>query len=525
VNQDLNETREIISRAVRTEGCEADNPSASSLQFDESLPCWIATVTLCSKHEKDSSRKAERLALLPEIINPILEAKKSDGIILFPAGWIHAGQDEAKTIYDEITDIVTKTLQKSPHDILVCIGIDGRIDNQGFDHDQVALVISKTRILKEVKKFWGSPQERKIIAGDLEKPSDAKISHLFSFKGKSFFISVCYDICANKSGYKGLNLANPGCDYILNLVHRFSKYIKGQETEGSGVWYFIVHNFGTASRDWNCPVFGTGIFINRDITEKWRTGVNWRLGNISTKSKGISADLFSINYEQIPRIIFPSDCGDRYAEVRFFSDTRVKPDNQIVPCLPSSSTRSYRTQKQDEIYIGTDFFNSVISAFEQTIRPNIPGLERKLKGETQYRYIFDDWLIKGKSNPSIFYEFNDWEKPRAGSESKPEISVEIEFWRDHIENIGQYIQTNKEFIAEKMPVMPRAEWNTTMHKDWSRLRFIFPKNQDPTQNLDPAKIADSMRVLIEETRVIVDNYFVKIRDPQSPLSENFKRCK
>lgn len=519
MTQELSETQEIDSNLVRTEYRTVDNPSDSSLQVNESLPCWVATVTLCSKHEKDPSKNAERLAMLTEIINPILEAKKSDGIVLFPAGWIHSGRDEAKTKYDEITAIVTKTLQNSSHDILVCIGIDGRIDDQGFDHDQVALVISKNGRQKDVKKFCGSPQERDIIAADLENPSDAQTSHMFSFKGKSFFISVCYDICANKPGPKGFSLANPGCDYILNLVHRFPKYVKGQDTEGSGVWYFQVHNFGGASRDWNCPVFGTGIFINRDINEKWRTGVNWKLGNISTGSKGITADLFSINYETIPRIIFPSECGDVYAEVRLFSDTRSNPGNKLVSASSSSSTRSYKSQKKDEIYIGSDFFKSVISAFEQNNKPNIPGLERKLKGETQYRYIFDDWLIKGKSNPSIFYEFNDWEKSRAGTESKSEISVEIEFWRDHIESIGEDVQKNKERIAEKMPVMPLVEWNTTMHKDWNRLRFLFPKNQDPT------KIADCMQVLIEETRDIVDDYFVKIRDSQSPLSENFQRCK
>ena len=525
MNQRLNDSQEIHSNLVRTERNETVNPSNSSMEDKESLPCWIATVTLCSKHEKDPSKNTERLDMLSKIIDPILEVKKSDGIILFPAGWLHTGSRDSKTIYDELTNTVTKILQKSPHEILVCIGIDGRVDAQGFDHDQIALIINKTGRLKDIKKFCGSPRERKIIAADLEKLSDAKSSHLFSFKGKTFFVSVCYDICANKYGSKGLDLANPGCDYILNLVHRFPKKIKDQKDEGSGVWYFQVHNFGAASRDWNCPVFGTGIFINRDITEKWRTGVNWKLGNISTKTKGITADLFSINYEKIPRIIFPSECGDVYAEVRFFSDTRSNPDNQIVPGSPISSKKSSKTQKHDEFYTGSDFFKSVISAFEHTNWQNIPGLERKIKGETQYRYIFDDWLIKGKSNPSIFYEFNDWEKPRAGLEPKPEISVEIEFWRDHFDNIGEDIQKNKESIAKKMPVMPKAEWNKTMHKDWHRLRFLFPKYRDSTINLDPEKIAESMQVLIEETKAAVDAYFVKIRDPAHPSSENYKRNK
>ena len=197
----------------------------------------------------------------------------------------------------------------------------------------------------------------------------------------------------------------------------------------------------------------------------------------------------------------------------------MKPNNQIIPSLPSLSTRSYKSQKQDKICVGSNFFKSVISAFEQNNWPQIPGLKRKLKRETQYRYIFDNWLIGGKSNPSIFYEFNDWEKPRAGSESKSEISIEIEFWRDHIENFDEDIQKNKESIAKKMPVMARIEWNTTTHKDWYRLRYLYPKN------LDPVKIAESMQILIEETRPSVDDYFVKIRDPQSPLSEDLRRNK
>ncbi len=79
-------------------------------------------------------------------------------------------------------------------------------------------------------------------------------------------------------GIKNQNIKNPGVTGLIELAHCF--YPKGLGPSGEP--YFARHGFAGASRQWNCPVFGTGVFFDREVPERWPTGVMWNQGNIST---------------------------------------------------------------------------------------------------------------------------------------------------------------------------------------------------------------------------------------------------
>ena len=433
---------------------------------------------------------------IPHIITPILQSRSGEGIILFPAGWIHTGSSEAHIPEDAVCLAVTSILKHYSSDTLVCIGIDGKMDTSRFDHDQIALLIDKHGIKQRVRKFCASPQEKDVISHDLESFEEAKISHIFSFKGKNFFISVCYDICANKPAPKGIGVTNPGVNYILNLVHRFPK-----SGEGSGVWYFVRDNFGGASRDWKCPVFGTGIFIERDIADSWRSCVSWNLGNVPTNSPGITSDDFSIPYETIPRIIFPEKSSDKYAEVRFFDlsgllQNRVTAQEKIFSSAGKPSILKDPQDNPDKIIL------PFIEACDRRTRM-IPGLKMRefnnKNNPKQKRYFFPDWeKFNNRLNYSVYYEINDW-----NTKGKNEIRIDIQFWNAGFQEIGDQIHHKKDEISMMMSVQPITEWYIDpKNPQWSRLQFIFPVTTDPEI------VAQSMEILINATKESVNNWLI-----------------
>jgi len=470
------------------------------LPSESTLPCWIATVTLRSEHEKDPTKNDERLREIPLIIESVLKSRSSDGIILFPGGWIHTGSKGAQTGEDAVCIAVTTALKQTSSDILVCIGIDGRMDADGFDHDQIALLIDKTGIKQRVRKFCASPQEKDIISHNLEPLTEARKSHTFSFKGKNYFIAICYDICANKPGPKGFGLTNPGVDYVLNLVHRFPK-----SGEGSGVWYFVRDNFGGASRDWKCPVFGTGIFIEQEITNAWRTGVSWNLGNVPTNSAGITADALSIPYETIPRIVFPKEFSDTFAEIRFFDQTgSIHSRENVSNNIPRQrrTTMKNSAPSKDAQNDPSTIIRPFIEACDRK-KETIHGLEKGKfnngNNPKQTRYYFPDWeKMDNRPNHSVFYELNDWNRY-----GENEVRIDIQFWNEGFQEIGEQIREKKDIIGGMMPLQPMIEWYVdTKNPQWSRLQFIFP---DTTE---PEIVAQCMQVLIDETKDTVNDWLI-----------------
>jgi len=94
---------------------------------------------------------------------------------------------------------------------------------------------------------------------------------IFSLNGKRYYLAVCYDVF----GIRQLSLPNPEVNVVLSLVHEF--WPRGEEA--SGEVYFAKLGFACASKCWNCPVFGSTVFFNRNIPKNWPSGVFWNKGN------------------------------------------------------------------------------------------------------------------------------------------------------------------------------------------------------------------------------------------------------
>ena len=138
---------------------------------------WISTVIL-KLDEKQRDKKDERpedkneihSQILAYVICQILSKVEGDGIILFPAGWIDAREDNAKELYSETVKRITPLLKKEERNIFVCIGIDGN-QKGSYKGDQIALAIDKSGIQAIGRKFHPTKKEEK---EDLVKNNFAK---------------------------------------------------------------------------------------------------------------------------------------------------------------------------------------------------------------------------------------------------------------------------------------------------------------------------------------------------------------
>lgn len=230
---------------------------------------WVATVVLQSSKKYNND---ERLKTLSQIIKNMLQNTKGDGVILFPAGWLNAGKTrKAKNLYNRTATSVKNILGKKKRNIAIALGIDGR-----DEEDQIAIAISKKGIEAIGRKFHPTKEEKSYLdrAKDYLSPEDNQ-SRIFSLNGKKYFLCVCYD----SFGIRQEELPNIGIDVILNHVHRFNP--KGKPS--SGEVYFAKNGFAGASKAWNCLVFGAAVFFNREVPERWPTGVSWNCGNKSVQ--------------------------------------------------------------------------------------------------------------------------------------------------------------------------------------------------------------------------------------------------
>ncbi|MBN1763014.1 MAG: hypothetical protein JW878_08085 [Methanomicrobia archaeon] len=160
--------------------------------------------------------------------------------------------------------------------MIVCVGIDGGVDIEGYAHDQIGIAVSKSGIEAIGRKFYPAPQEKDLVkrAENYSSHEEGK-SRIFELNGTKYFMCVCYDTY----GLRHKNLRNSDVDVVLNLVHCF--YPKGEGPCGES--YFARHGFAGASKQWKCLVFGTAVFFNREIPERWPSGVYWNQGDKSTQ--------------------------------------------------------------------------------------------------------------------------------------------------------------------------------------------------------------------------------------------------
>ena len=117
----------------------------------------------------------------------------------------------------------------------------------------------------------------------------------------------------------------------------------------------------------------------------------------------------------------------------------------------------------------------------------------------QTRYYFPDWeKMDNRPNHSVFYELNDWNRY-----GENEVRIDIQFWNEGFQEIGEQIREKKDIIGGMMPLQPMIEWYVdTKNPQWSRLQFIFP---DTTE---PEIVAQCMQVLIDETKDTVNDWLI-----------------
>jgi len=234
----------------------------------------LATVVIESDGDNQYNND-ERLATIKTIITFLTSQNIESGIIVFPAGMFYADTKTPSSLYHPIENAITSLLTSIGKNIVVCFGIDGSVDGEGYARDQIAVAVDKTGIIALGRKFYPASAER----GHVNLAENFNISEegkprIFKFRGVNYYLAMCYD----NFGIKNLNIQNPGVHAIIEFAHCF--YPKGEGPSGES--YFARHGFAGAARQWNCPVYGTAVFFKHEVPERWPTGVTWNQGNIST---------------------------------------------------------------------------------------------------------------------------------------------------------------------------------------------------------------------------------------------------
>jgi hypothetical protein len=267
------------------------NPrSIESVKHDERRErmkgAWVATVLLGSNARFGQTDNDIRKKALDTILDKTLKRTRGNGVILFPGGYLNSGKEKANGIFEFVTNHLTEELRKLKRNIIVCLGIDGRLGRgypKDFPKDQLAIAVSRKGIIAVGRKFNPyKEEEEKICSASTHKSLEDGRSRIFSLDGKRFFLAVCYDVFGLKK------LPNPGVDIILNAIHQFTPICECEREPckcgaAAGDVDFARKGLAGASRKWNCPVFGSVVFFKRDIPPRWPSGVRWNQGEKSVK--------------------------------------------------------------------------------------------------------------------------------------------------------------------------------------------------------------------------------------------------
>ena len=242
---------------------------------------FIAVVIIESESTgpEDQRQNGPRLNALIEIIERVAEEMNGDGVILLPGGYYSSGEKPGKTEFNKVENEISEVLRTIKQNIIVCLGIDGTVFGTGKErcaHDQLAIAVGKEGITSIGRKFYPTGGEEGVIQlADDHNSLEEGCSRVFVLNGVSYYLAVCYDVF----GIKHQALANPGVNVVLDLIHSFFPVGEGP----SGVSLFTRHGIAGASRQWDCPIFGTAVFFNRNVPEDWPSGMYWNQGSKNTK--------------------------------------------------------------------------------------------------------------------------------------------------------------------------------------------------------------------------------------------------
>jgi hypothetical protein len=251
-----------------------EDPLKNEFQLNSLANIQLATIIIESAGDNQYNTE-QRLQTLKTIVTSLITQHLENGIIVFPARMFYTHDKPPSSIYPQIESAVASYLASTGKKIIICFGIDGSLDPEEYARDQIAVAIDRSGIVALGRKFYPAKAERGHVnlAENFNAPEEGK-SRIFKFGNASYYLAMCYD----SFGIKNQNIKNPGVNAILEFVHCF--YPKGQGPSGEA--YFARHGFAGASRQWACPVFGTAVFFNRKVPERWPTGVIWNQGSMST---------------------------------------------------------------------------------------------------------------------------------------------------------------------------------------------------------------------------------------------------
>jgi len=288
---------------------------------------FLATVTLESNSDKNREKNEDRLASALAIADRVASSIPGDCVILFPGGWLHTGGEPADSIIPSVTAPMRDRLAAYPNDLVLAFGIDGLMTAEGFDRDQLGLAVGRQGLLALGRKFYlsGGDELGDVIKAKSHLAPEQGYNRVFALNGRRFFIAVCYDI----KGPDALRLPNPGIDIVLNMVHYFfpppprqEKRDPNAEKPLSGVSDNVRKLVAGASKQWECPAFATATFVNRGITEKYRTGMYWRMGEESVTKCAMDDN----SLRPLDGLGFRQPCPEGTAEVRVYDLDRVLSD-------------------------------------------------------------------------------------------------------------------------------------------------------------------------------------------------------
>jgi len=140
-------------------------------------------------------------------------------------------------------------------------------------------------------------------------------------------------------------------------------------------------------------------------------------------------------------------------------------------------------------------FFKVADIFEP-IQLMIPDFNWVRKRHNQFTFSFTEWREKiSQKGMRVHYEFDHDVKSR-------QISVEFQCKTDNCLPLFHVIEKMMPDVRRKMSGNPRFD---TLHKyDWHRIQFFYD------ESTDPKILAESLRILVEETREQVHDWIKKL---------------
>jgi len=275
-------------------------------------PPWIATVLIESNEQYGHTDNKQRLKLLLKILKETSSQNQGSGIILFPAGYFQTSRFKPSARYHQFVNPIKRALKKTRNRrIVVVFGVDGRnASKRRFPifKDQIALAVDQNGIATEARKYHPTTGEKStaVVAKNYLVKENGKPRTL-ELNGKRFYLAVCYDLY----GIRQRSLQNPGVDGVLNLIHQFTARCQC-ETEickcgsASGDVYWAKNGMVGASMKWNCPIYGSVVFFNRKIPERWPSGVlvkgsvkNTKTWRYEENQIRLSKGTFSVHLDEI----------------------------------------------------------------------------------------------------------------------------------------------------------------------------------------------------------------------------------